>query len=412
MQAGRASRRYELGLLALLSLANGFVALDRLTASYLSPYLVADLGLSNTQLGLLASSLSLAVALSAFWLGRLADITGRRKTIFVGATIAFSLCSALSGLATGFLFLFAARFVLGLAEGPMVPISQAVMADASDPRRRGLNMGFMQMTGAFLLGAMIGPVLVTQIADAYGWRVAFFLSGVPGLLLAAALAYYMRDTRPAMAERAPAIRLGAAIATFWRIGNMRASLAIAALFTAWLVVQNVFLPVYLTQAKGLAPATMGWVIGMGGVAGIVSGTLLPWISDRIGRKPVCTIACFAGALAPIALMLLPASPVLLGLAILFGWLPLGIAPLYCAVIPSESVPPALTTTAIGLTMGTAELFGGVVAPFLAGRAADSFGLDATLWLCVLFAVLAGFVCLGLKESAPHRLPDGAAAALT
>lgn len=406
VRTGRTSRRYELGLLALLSLANGFVALDRLTASYLSPYIVADLGLSNTQLGLLAASLSLAVAISAFWLGRVADTTGRRKTMFVLATVAFSLFSALSGLAAGFLFLFGARFLLGLAEGPMVPISQAVMADESDPRRRGLNMGVMQMSGAFLLGAMIGPVLVTSLADLYGWRVAFFLSGVPGLLLALSLFFYMRPDAPRpVAAKGETIPLGAAIATFWRIGNMRASIAIAALFSAWLMIQNVFLPVYLTQVKGLAPATMGWVLGMGGLAGIVGGTLLPWLSDRIGRKPVCAIACFAGIGTPLALLLLPSSPVLLGLAILIGWLPVGIAPLYCAVIPSESVPAALTTSAIGLSMGTAELLGGVVAPFVAGRAADALGLEATLWLCMICAIAAGLFCLGLRETAPGRAVD-------
>jgi len=406
VRTGRTSRRYELGLLALLSLANGFVALDRLTASYLSPYIVADLGLSNTQLGLLAASLSLAVAISAFWLGRVADTTGRRKTMFVLATVAFSLFSALSGLAAGFLFLFGARFLLGLAEGPMVPISQAVMADESDPRRRGLNMGVMQMSGAFLLGAMIGPVLVTSLADLYGWRVAFFLSGVPGLLLALSLFFYMRPDAPRpVAAKGKTIPLGTAIATFWRIGNMRASIAIAALFSAWLMIQNVFLPVYLTQVKGLAPATMGWVLGMGGIAGIVGGTLLPWLSDRIGRKPVCAIACFAGIGTPLALLLLPSSPVLLGLAILIGWLPVGIAPLYCAVIPSESVPAALTTSAIGLSMGTAELLGGVVAPFVAGRAADALGLEATLWLCMICAIAAGLFCLGLRETAPGRAVD-------
>ncbi|HWW63681.1 MAG TPA: MFS transporter [Sphingomonadaceae bacterium] len=406
VRTGRTSRRYELGLLALLSLANGFVALDRLTASYLSPYIVADLGLSNTQLGLLAASLSLAVAISAFWLGRVADTTGRRKTMFVLATVAFSLFSALSGLAAGFLFLFGARFLLGLAEGPMVPISQAVMADESDPRRRGLNMGVMQMSGAFLLGAMIGPVLVTSLADLYGWRVAFFLSGVPGLLLALSLFFYMRPDAPRpVAAKGKTIPLGTAIATFWRIGNMRASIAIAALFSAWLMIQNVFLPVYLTQVKGLAPATMGWVLGMGGLAGIVGGTLLPWLSDRIGRKPVCAIACFAGIGTPLALLLLPSSPVLLGLAILIGWLPVGIAPLYCAVIPSESVPAALTTSAIGLSMGTAELLGGVVAPFVAGRAADALGLEATLWLCMICAIAAGLFCLGLRETAPGRAVD-------
>lgn len=398
-------RRYELGLLALLTSANGVVGLDRLTASFLSPYIVAELHLTNTQLGLLGASLSLAVALSAFLLGRLADATGRRKAILVTATIIFSLGSALGGFAAGFGLLFLARFALGLAEGPMVPLSQAAMAAASAPQRRGFNMGLMQMAGAFLLGAMIGPVLVTRIADAYGWRAAFFLSGVPGLLLALALALFMRDgPRPAPGTRSEPI--GRVLADLWRIRNMRLSLAIAALFSAWLMVQNVFLPVYLTQVKGLAPTTMGWVIGMGGLAGIIGGIGLPALSDRVGRRPVVAGACFAALAAPVALMLLPGEPVPLAIAILIGWLPIGMAPLFCAVIPSESVPASLVTSAIGLSMGVAELIGGVVAPFLAGQAADRFGLGATLWLCVACTLAAGLFALRLEETAPFKDATG------
>jgi predicted MFS family arabinose efflux permease len=276
------------------------------------------------------------------------------------------------------------------------------MADASDPRRRGFNRGAMQMTGAFLLGGMAGPVIATQLADALGWRAAFFLSAAPGLLLALGLALYMRpDARPARVARSP-IAIGATLAALLRIRNMRLTLAVAGLFTAWLAIQNVFLPVYLVQVKGLAPATMGWVLGMGGIAGVAGGLALPALSDRFGRKRVAAIGAFAGAAAPLAVLLLPPSPGLLALAILVGWSVLGIAPLYCAVIPSESVPPALVTSAIGLSMGTAELLGGVVAPYIAGRAADGFGLSATLYLCIGCALAAGFVCLRLEETMPAR----------
>ena len=260
----------------------------------------------------------------------------------------------------------------------------------------------MQMVGAFLIGAMIGPVLATQIADAYGWRAAFFLSGVPGLLLALALACYVRET-PRQASPGADLPVLATIVTLFRIRNMRIAVALAAVYSAWVMVQNVFLPVYLTQAKGLAPATMGWVLGMCGLAGVAGGILLPALSDRIGRRPVCVVACFASLGTPIALLLIPDGAALpLGLAILIGWIPIGIAPLYCAVIPSESVPPGMVTSAIGLSMATAELFGGVAAPFAAGKAADAYGLDAPLWLCLGFAVVAGLLALMLEETAPRQ----------
>jgi MFS family permease len=401
------SLRYETRLLILLSLANGVVALDRLTASFLSPYLVADLGLNNTQLGLMSAALSIAVAASSVLLGRVADRTGRRRLILLSATVLFSLFSGLSGVAAGFGALLLARLLLGAAEGPMVPLSQAIMAEESHPSRRGFNMGVMQMTGAFLIGGMAGPVIATAVADAYGWRAAFFLSALPGLALALGLFFVMRPDAPRPPRRSedvPAVPLWAAIRTLWRVRNVRLSVLIAGLFSAWLMIQNVFLPVYLTQVKGLAPATMGWVIGMGGLAGVAGGVTLPGLSDRIGRRPVITVACFLGVAAPIAVLLLPPDPVMLGVAILFGWIVLGIAPLYCGVIPSESAPAGLVTTAIGLCMGSGELIGGVIGPSVAGRAADGFGLAAPLWICVGLAFVTGLLCLLLEESAPARLP--------
>jgi predicted MFS family arabinose efflux permease len=396
------SRSYEIGLLLLLTLSNGVVALDRLIASFVSPYIVADLGLSNAQVGLLAGALSGAIAISAFTLGRVADVIGRRKLILIVCTIAFSIGSAAGGFASGFAFLLASRFALGIAEGPMVPVGQAVLAEESDPARRGFNMGFMQMTGAFLIGGMAGPVIATQIADSYGWRYAFFLSALPGILLALLLALFMRESRPvARGPRAP-LDLAGTLGTLLRIRNMRLILAVAVLFTAWLIVQNTFLALYLTQEKQLAPTTAGWIISMGGIAGVVGGIALPFLSDRIGRKPVLVGSCLVGILPPLALMWLPADPVALGMAILIGWLTLGMAPLYCAVVPSESVSPALTTSAIGLAMGSAELFGGVAAPAVAGFAADAWGLEATLWLCAFFSLLAAGFSLLLKETAPGR----------
>ncbi len=394
---------YESGLLVLLSLSNGVVALDRLCASFLSPYLVADLKLNNTQLGLLAAALSIAMATSSVLLGRVADATGRRKRILLVATILFSLCSGLSGIAAGFAALLMARLLLGLAEGPMVPLAQSIMAGESDPSRRGFNMGLMQMGGAFLIGGMIGPVIATRIADAHGWRAAFFLSMAPGLLLALAIHLIMRadpPRPPRAAGESAALPFGPAVAALWKVRNVRLSILIAGLFSGWLMIQTVFLPVYLTQVKGLAPATMGWVVGMCGLGGTIGGIALPALSDRIGRKPVITATCFLGIAPPLAVLALPGDPVVLGVAILFGWMVLGIGPLYCGIIPSESAPAGLVTTAIGICMGAGELIGGVVGPSVAGRIADATSLSAPFYISAGLAVVCGLICLLLEESAP------------
>ncbi|WEK45743.1 MAG: MFS transporter [Candidatus Andeanibacterium colombiense] len=395
---------YMLGLMLVLTLGNGIVGFDRQTVSFLAPFIVKDLGLNNTQIGSIAAALSLAIALSSFAGGQLADRTGRGKFVLVACTLLFSLLSGLSGFASSFMVLLLCRFALGATEGPIVPISQAMILKASSPKWRGFNMGFMQMVGAFGIAGFIGPVVATHLGESHGWRTAMFLSIIPGLIVAAMMVFLIKpDPKQRPIEAQPKGSLLADFGELLKIGNMHASLAIAGLVTAWLVLNSTFLVLFLTTEKGLAPTTAGWVIGMGGWGAFVGGILFPTISDRVGRKPVLVLGCLAAVIGPIAMLTLPADPVLLAGGVLVGWMPLGIAPLYCAAVPSESVCPGLVTTAVGLSMGFAELFGGVVVPPLAGRAADAFGLNAIFVICIGLALVAAFAALFLKETAPGKI---------
>ena len=92
------------------------------------PFVQPDLGLNNTQVGMLASALSLTWACAAFGIGVVSDKTGSRKGLLIIATLAFSVCSFLSGIATSFAMLLAARLLMGAAEGGVMPISQALVA--------------------------------------------------------------------------------------------------------------------------------------------------------------------------------------------------------------------------------------------------------------------------------------------
>lgn len=416
--SGTRNRRYEWYVLLLLTLANGVVAFDRLTVSYLSPYIVADMGLSNADLGLIAAALSGAIGISAFLGGRLADSTGKRKLLLIVCTVIFSIASGAGGLAMTLGVLLLARFVLGLAEGPIVPIGQSIIAETAAPERRGVSMGVMQMVGGFGIAGILGPWVATHLAEDFGWRVTMMLSVIPGLLLALGFVFILKKDPPrpvaprlntpadsAAAPTADADKIGAwkAITLLIAIPNIRIVLFVAAMFTAWLVLQNTFLALFLTKDKGLDPVTAGSVIAMGGIAGIAGGVGLPFLSDRVGRKPVMVFGALAGVCGPIALLLLDGNAMLLGLAVLLGWLPIGIGPLYCATVPIESVPPALVTTAIGLAMGTAELFGGVILPPIAGRLADSFGLAVVFYICIALAIGAAIAGLFLKETAPAKI---------
>lgn len=158
---------YENRLLLILFLAFGFVFFDRLALSFLFPFMQEELDLSQTQLGMVSSALALTWAVSGAIAGAWSDSRAKRKTLLVLAVLGFSICSALSGLVAGFVSLLVFRALMGLAEGPVLPIAQSLMIQSSSPLRRGLNMGLLQSSSAGLIGAMIGPPVVIGLGHAF-----------------------------------------------------------------------------------------------------------------------------------------------------------------------------------------------------------------------------------------------------
>ena len=195
-RAADRARSYENRLLAVLTLTYGVVFLDRTALNFLAPFLVKDLGLSNTELALLATALSVTWAISGIAFGRVCDSVGHHKRVLVVCIVAFSLCSISSGLTASFGTLLLARLLMGLSEGPVLPISQVLIAAASSPGRRGLNMGVMEQFGSNLLGLMIAPLAMVALARWLGWRGAFFTAALPGLACALVLARTVRPPTP------------------------------------------------------------------------------------------------------------------------------------------------------------------------------------------------------------------------
>ena len=155
--AAEAPAGYEWRVLVLLGLAFGFAYFDRMALTFLAPFVQDDLGLSNEEIGWANSGLSFTWALGAYLIGRWSDLIGRRKPFLIGALLLFSVCSVLSGLAWSFESLLATRVVMGVAEGPFLPICLAIMAAASGPGRQALNAGIVQN--------VFGPIVGTSLAS-------------------------------------------------------------------------------------------------------------------------------------------------------------------------------------------------------------------------------------------------------
>ena len=396
--------RYEQRLIWVLGITFGFLFFDRNAASFLMPFITKDLGFNYQQVGLIASALSFAWAVSAFLGGAYSDGTGRRKPVLLASAIAFSVCSFMSGLAGSFAALFAARFLMGLVEGPFMPVSHSLVARESALSQRGHNMGVLQNFGSNLLGSFAAPLVLVSIAEHWSWRSAFFLAGVPGLVMALLIARYVHEP-----QRAPQPRAGAAATdplsylTLLRHRNMVLCVLMSIFMVSWMVLGWAFLPLFYIKARQLSPDQMKLLMSLLGLSAAFFSFIVPGLSDRLGRRPVVVASNLIGLLVPLAVLYFHGSLYVLGLLVFVGWAASGTFPLFMATIPSETIPARYVATAVGLTVGVGEILGGVSAPAVAGAAADRYGLNAPLFIQAGCALIGALLALALRETAPSRV---------
>ncbi|MET0292110.1 MAG: MFS transporter [Steroidobacteraceae bacterium] len=391
---------YQIALTGLLSLNFGLVLFDRNALSFLMPFIQPELGLSNTEVGVLAGALSLTWALAAMGISAMVDRYASRKQLLILCTLAFSVCSFGSGLASSFGLLLGTRLLMGLAEGGIMPVSQALIASEVSHRHRGLAMGVAQGFGSSLMGSFVAPVALVAFATALGWREAFFLAGAPGIVMAVLLAWVVKPTPRATA--ASAAKTDGRIVDILVEPNVLKCIVLGVLLVSYLVVCWAFMPLYLTKTRGYDPRTMSWLMGALGISATIASTLVPALSDRLGRRPLMIVSALLGTLLPLAALYYTGSPWVLGALFFVGWTITGAFPLFMATVPSESVPASRIPLALGLCMGISEILGGVLSPIFAGAAADRFGLAAPIWLLLILAALGTIVALGLRETAPRK----------
>jgi MFS family permease len=415
--------KYETRLIWVLTITFGFVFLDRNAASFLMPFIANDLHFNNSQVGLVASALSFTWAVAAFLGGAYSDRTGNRKTLLLITVVAFSLCSFASGLAVSFVTLFSTRLLMGLAEGPILPVAQSLVAIESTAARRGNNMGVMQNFGSNLLGSFAAPLVLVAIASTYDWRWAFYLSGVPGLIMALLIAKWVRQppaamtpgaraaqTAATMTDGTQAVRTAAPLAEIsmgyremLQHRNLWLCMLMAIFMVAWMVLGWAFLPLFYIKVRQIASGPMSVLMSVLGLSAAFFSFVVPALSDRFGRRPVVVIFNFIGLLVPLAALQFHGSLFMLGALIFIGWSASGTFPLFMGTVPSETIPARYVATSLGMVVGLGEILGGVGAPAIAGRAADRFGLQAPLMIMAVCALVGTVLALFLRETAPIRL---------
>jgi predicted MFS family arabinose efflux permease len=402
---------YENRLLLLLGISWGFAFFDRNSASVLIPYMAKDLGLNNTQAALINSVLSMMWALGAYVIARWSDARGSRKPFLLAFLVIFSLCSVLSGLARSFPVLLGARAIMGAVEGPFLPVCLTIMAVESSPNRRGINAGFIQNFFAALLGQSLAPSLLPAIAEAHGWRDAFFVAGAPGLVCAIGVWLWVREpSQDAQARLHGTAASGGVkdgktmgVLDMLAVRNVLVCCLISMFMVGWFVMGWTFLPKFLTEVRGMPGPTMGSLLSVLGFASALSGFGAPWLSDRIGRRPVMIGFCLLAASTALGAMYFQGSTVVLGALLFVGWLASGTFPLFMGVIPGESMPPQYAATAMGLVVCVGEVVGGSGLVALAGKIADLTQLSSAVLIMAASGAIGAVLCFFLVETAPVKV---------
>jgi predicted MFS family arabinose efflux permease len=282
-----AYRGYALVLLILMfTLAN----IDRSVLQILAEPIKRDYHLSDTQLGTL-TGLAFAVPLSLIVIpiGVLADRVNRVRLVTV-LMILWSSLTALTGLARSYGMLIVARMGLGAAEAGAAPTFTSLAGDIFTKERRGTVMGFLYLSSP--LGTTIGFALGGFIAGHFNWRAAFFVVGIPGVLLALLAAATLREPRReqiSLPERATRTASASSIGAIVKLLRERKVLWLLLLAGAFSIggqaACSIFMAPFLIRVHGLTVGQAGPLLaltyGIGGMIGMPLGGV---VTDFIRKR--------------------------------------------------------------------------------------------------------------------------------
>jgi MFS family permease len=402
-QDGRWDTAYEWKAVALLGVGFGLVGLDRWIIAPLFPFIAADLGLAPGDIGRLAGILGVLWGVFAIFSGRLSDHIGHRK-VLIPAILLFSLLSGFSGMVHGLVAMTLIRAMMGAMEGAYCPTSFTAVAAASKPSRRGFNQG-LQQSGFALLGLALGPIIATQLLGVVpSWRWVFWIVAIPGLIVGVLLFLVLREPKDTQGGRIiGAVAANGSWAEVLKSHNILVCMVALLCAMSCVFVLSAMVPIYLVNVLTLTPEQMGLVTSAIGFGGFFGQFGWPGLSDRFGRKPLAILGFIGASLAVLWFARTGAAvgPLFAALFVC-SFFCLGNVALITGPIATESAPIGLVSSAIGIVVGAGEIFGGGVAPIIAGGVADRFGLPSVLNVALIGVVLGIFVCFFLRETAPSR----------
>ncbi len=389
-------------MLLVLLVVYIFNFLDRQIVNILAEPIGRDLKLSDTQLGLMTG---LAFALFYTVLGlpiaRYADrpTTDRGRLIAAALTI-WSGMTALCGLAQNYVQLLMARIGVGVGEAGCTPAAHSLIADRVPPDRRSGAMAFYAL--GIPIGSLLGMMIGGYLADTLGWRKAFTLVGLPGIVMAVIVLLLVKDK--GRAKSGPISTQGG-VGMFSALGQLLRSptylllLAGASASSFLSYGKATWTTIFFQRSYGLSPGEVGFTFGLwGGLAGALGTWLGGWLADRYGRhdrRHIVTAPAIGMALAvPIAIAAYQSTDWRISLLLLM--IPSVLNSLYYGPVYSSAqglVPLHQRATSSALLLFGQNLIGLGLGPLFFGMLSDwikpEYGADSVRY------VLYGAAMLGL-----------------
>ncbi len=387
-------------ILALLTALNLLNYLDRLVLSSVLKPLQDELALSKFVGGSLATVFLLGFFVTSPLFGHWADRSsarGRRVLLFLGVAV-WSLATIATGFAHGPASLIAARAVVGVGEASYVSLAPTIIDEVAPPERRGrwLSIFYTAIPVGGALGYLTGGAVLSAT---HSWRQAFYVAGVPGLLLGLACLFIEEPARRAVADRASLL---AGAGKLLAIPMYRSLVLGQAAYTFALGGFAYWAPTYLAERYGMETGRASFLFGMvtvlGGTLGTVGGG---WLGDRAARGSTEDTPVARGNLRLIGIA--TAAAALLAAAAIAG--PTATA-FFALVLPCEialfipggpfnvallrSAPGALRASAMALSIFISHLLGDLWSPPLIGVVADHAPM---IWAMILCPVAYGLAAL-------------------
>ncbi|HMO76356.1 MAG TPA: MFS transporter [Sphingopyxis sp.] len=290
-----------------------FNFLDRQIVNILAEPIKGELGLSDTELGLLAGpAFAVFYAVLGIPIARYADKDGTNRVRLIALALAiWSAMTAVCGLAQNFVQLLLARIGVGIGEAGCTPAAHSLITDSVKPEKRSSAIAFYGM--GVPIGSLLGLIIGGIVNDLYGWRIALMLVGVPGLLLALIVLFVLREPRHLKPVEAAGVARPAQLSTgeaMREIFNSRAFvyILIAASVTAFLGYGKALWTIsFFIRSHGLstteAGLAMAVVLGLAGVFGTWFGGKMADIFGSRDKKHILTFPAYGMAVAAPVLFL-------------------------------------------------------------------------------------------------------------